>query len=252
MSDRSFQFFLQFHHHIPRQGPGTPEATTEAFRRLEPLLPPTPSILDLACGSGGQTLTLAGLTRGNILALDFYPQFVEELRQRAVEQGVADRITARVGDMKALDLAPASFDLVWCEGALYVLGFKHGLEVLRPLLRGPGLVAVTEATWLLPRSEVPADVLAFWDEALPEMTSIEGNLELARSAGYRPLGHFTLPAAAWAAYVDPVERRMNEVLAQHPGDPDAEDAARKERREFAMFRSNLRYFGYVFFLLQRC
>jgi hypothetical protein len=27
MNDRSFQFFLQFHHGIPRQGPGTPEAT---------------------------------------------------------------------------------------------------------------------------------------------------------------------------------------------------------------------------------
>jgi hypothetical protein len=44
---------------------------------------------------------------------------------------------------------------------------------------------------------------------------------------------------------------MNEVLAQHPNDPDAEEAAKAERREFAMFRSNLRYFGYEFFLLQR-
>jgi hypothetical protein len=44
---------------------------------------------------------------------------------------------------------------------------------------------------------------------------------------------------------------MNEVLARYPGNPDAEEAAKAERREFAMFRENLRYFGYEFFLLQR-
>ena len=44
---------------------------------------------------------------------------------------------------------------------------------------------------------------------------------------------------------------MNEVLAQHPGDRDAEEAATRERREAAMFRENLRYFGYEFFLLRR-
>jgi hypothetical protein len=83
------------------------------------------------------------------------------------------------------------------------------------------------------------------------MTDVEGNLALARRAGYATLAHFTLPAEGWAAYVDPLERQMNEVLAQHPGNPDAEEAARAERREFAMFRENLRWFGYEFFLLQR-
>ncbi len=44
---------------------------------------------------------------------------------------------------------------------------------------------------------------------------------------------------------------MDEVLAANRGDPDAEEAARAERREFAMFREHLGWFGYEFFLLQR-
>jgi hypothetical protein len=44
---------------------------------------------------------------------------------------------------------------------------------------------------------------------------------------------------------------MDEVLAESPGDPDAEEAARAERREFAMFRQHLGWFGYEFFLLRR-
>ncbi|HET8541900.1 MAG TPA: class I SAM-dependent methyltransferase [Anaeromyxobacter sp.] len=251
MNERSFEFFLLFHQGIPRQGPGTPEATADALRRVQPPLPPSPAILDLGCGSGGQTVTIASLCPGTILAIDRHPPFIEELRRRVAERGLADRVTARVGDMNALDLPPESFDLVWCEGAMFVLGFERGLRTLRPLLRGRGVVVASEATWRRPLEEVPPDVLEFWTEAYPAITDVEGNLALARAAGFTPLEHFTLPEEGWAAYVDPLERRMNEVLAQHPGDRDAEEAAKRERRELAMFRKNLRYFGYEFFLLQR-
>jgi SAM-dependent methyltransferase len=251
MSDRSFEFFLQFHRGVPRQGPGTPEATTEAFRRIERLLPPSPAILDVGCGTGGQTLTLAGLTKGSILAVDFYPGFVEELRQHVADRGLADRVTAQVGDMGSLGLAPESFDLLWCEGAIFVLGFERGLKTFRPLLRGPALTVVSEAVWLRPIEEIPREIFEFWKASYPPITDVEENLALARRAGFTPLDHFTLPAEGWAAYVDPVERRMDEVLAEHAGDPDAEEAARRERREIELFRKNRGYFGYEFFLLQR-
>jgi SAM-dependent methyltransferase len=251
MSERSFQFFLQFHHGVPRQGPGTPAATEKAFRRIEPLLPPSPAILDVGCGSGGQTLTLASLTSGSILAVDNYPVFIEELRQRVAERGLSGQVTARVGDMGALGIEPESFDLIWCEGAIFVLGFERGLRTLRPLLRGPGLAVLSEAVWLRPLDEIPRDVVDFWIKGYPPITGVEENLALARKAGFTPLDHFTLPAEGWAAYVDPVERRVNEVMARHAGDPDAEEAAKAERREFAIFRKNQGYFGYEFFLLQR-
>lgn len=251
MNDQAFQLFLQFHHGIPRKGPGTAEATTRAFRRIEGLLPPSPALLDVGCGGGAQTLTLASLTSGTILAVDVYPVFIEELQRQLSARGDLGRVTAQVGDMKALGLPPASFDLIWCEGSIFVLGFEAGLHVLRPLLRGPGIVVLSEAAWLRPREEVPPEVRAFWEESYPAITDVEGNLALARRAGFTPLDHFTLPEEGWAAYVDPLERRMNEVLARHPHDADAEEAARAERREFAMFRQHLRWFGYEFFLLQR-
>jgi SAM-dependent methyltransferase len=251
MNERAFQFFLQFHHGLLRKGPGTDAATAEAFRRVEPLLPPTPSILDVGCGGGAQTLALAALTPGTVLAVDSYPPFIDELRARIAARGLSDRVIARVGDMKALGLPPASFDVVWCEGALFVLGFEEGLRTFRPLLRGPGVVVATEAAWLRPLDEIGPEVRAFWADAYPAITDVEGNLALARRAGFAVLAHFTLPAEGWAAYVDPLERRVNEVLATHQGDPDAEEAARSERREFAMFREHLDAFGYEFFLLRR-
>ncbi len=251
MNPHAFDFFLQFHRGIPRQGPGTPEATTVAFRRIEGMLPRSPAILDLGCGSGGQTLTVAALTPGTILAIDRDPVLVEELRARVAERGLQVRVTAEVGDMRALGLPPESFDLVWCEGAIFVLGFEEGLRTLRTLLRGPGVAVVSEAVWLRPIEEIPAEVRTFWETPYPQITGIEENLARARRAGFEPVDHFTLPEAGWAAYVDPLERRMEEVLAQHPGDPHAAEAAAAERREFEMFRNHLRWFGYEFFLLRR-
>ncbi len=251
MNDRSFEFFLQFHQGIPRQGPGTDEATARAFRRVEPLLPPAPAILDVGCGSGAQTLALAALTGGSILAVDLHAGFLEALRTQLAARGLEGRVTAQVGDMHALGLPPERFDLVWSEGAIFILGLEEGLRTLRPLLRGPGLVVLTDAVWLRPLEEVPADVRTFWTEAYPSIAGLEENLARARRAGFEPIDHFTLPAAGWAAYVDPLERRMAEVLALHPHDADAAEAAERERREFHMFRTQLRWFGYEFFLLRR-
>lgn len=251
MSDRSFEFFLQFHHGVPRQGPGTPEATADAFRRIQKLLPPEPFILDLGCGSGGQTLTLAGLTRGSVLGVDNHEPFIQELRRRVAERGLERQITAQVGDMNALELPPRSFDLVWCEGALFVAGFERGLGIIRDLLRDPGLAVVSEAVWLRPIEEVPRDVLEFWEQSYPAIADLEANLALAGKAGFEVLDHFTLPAEGWSAYIGPVEKRMNEVLATHRGDPDAERAAEMERREFEVFRKNRGWFGYEFFLLKK-
>ncbi len=250
MSDRSFEFFLQFHRNVPRQGPGTPEATAKAFRGVRPFLPPAPKILDLACGSGGQTMVLAGLTEGPILAVDLHPRFLEELRQQAEKAQLSHRITAEPGDMKALDLGTRKFDLVWCEGAIYIVGFQRGLEMIRALLEPSGVVVVSDAVWLKPADQAPDIVVECWKQC-PAMTTISDNLAMAEAAGFTVLDHFTLPREGWDAYIDPVEARMNEVLAVVGDDPDAQAAAEAERKEFAAFRGNEGSVGYEFFLLRR-
>ena len=54
---------------LPRQGPGDYESTKKAFLMLEGL-PKDPEILDVGCGVGKQTLALAGLISGRIIAVE--------------------------------------------------------------------------------------------------------------------------------------------------------------------------------------
>lgn len=248
MDPRAFELFLDLHAGLPRQGPGSPEATARAWRAL-PDLPASPTVLDAGCGPGAQALELARLGAGRVLAVDRHAPFLEELRVRAAAAGLADRIEARHGDLARLDLPPGSFDLLWSEGALYAVGFEEGLRALRPLLRPGGLAAVTEATWFRPAP--PEEVRGFWAREYPAMLDVAGSRARAEAAGYEVLSTFPLPEACWWRYYRPLEARLDAWLADHPGDALAAAVVAAERAEIAICARYADWYGYTFHLLRR-
>ncbi len=242
------QLFCELHSEMPRQGPGGAAYTRQAFTMLTGL-PPHAEVLDVGCGPGAQTLTLAALETGAITAVDNHAPYLAELRTAAEQQGLADRIRTAKQDMTALDFPAASFDLIWSEGAIYIMGFEAGLRAWRPLLRAGGFLAVTEATWLEP--DPPAELAAFWGEGYPGMQNVEAALATVRAAGYRPLGHFTLPDSSWwTDYYTPLEARLAAFESHYQGDESARQISDMERREIALFRKYARYYGYVFYLMR--
>ena len=61
--------FLTLFDGLTQQGPGS-EASTKKALSLLPTLPPNPRILDVGCGPGRQTITLAKETGGKVVAVD--------------------------------------------------------------------------------------------------------------------------------------------------------------------------------------
>ena len=156
--------FFRLYEGLPRQGPGSDACTLEALRRL-PALPAQPRILDLGCGAGRQTLVLADALGARVVAVDLHRPFLDQLEAAARERGLADRVETRCADMGALELPPGSVDLLWSEGAIYLLGFEDGLRRFRPWLAPGGLAAVTECSWL--GAARPDEAAAFWRAAYP-------------------------------------------------------------------------------------
>jgi len=212
-------------------------------------LPERPSILDVGCGPGMQTMDLAKLSGGTITALDNHQPYLDTLRNKVIEAELSERVCITRGDMSGLGFKTKSFDAIWSEGAIYIMGFEEGLKDWRPLLKKGGYLGVTEVAWLKP--DPPEEVAGFWAEAYPAIKDIQGNLNAITRAGYRPIGSFTLPESAWwDLYYKAIEDKLFMFRDKYKGNNEALRFADMEQTEMDLFRKYADYYGYVFYILQ--
>lgn len=246
------QLFYELFEEAPRQGPGSFAATQKALRLCRGL-PEQPRILDIGCGVGAQTLALAKLTKGDIVAVDNHPPMLERLRTNAQSEGVSSRVHARTGDMRdlaALDLPLGGFDLVWSEGAVFIMGFANGLRAWRPYLRPGGCLAVSDMVWLRP--DAPEECRAYLLGLLPDLSDREAQRRIARSTGYEVLADFALPQECWTTnFYVPLAERMLAMRAKYPATPECDAVLEEHRIEIDMYTRYGAYFGYQFLILRR-
>lgn len=240
-----FAVFLEIHTGNAQEGPGNFTSSRQAFSALTDL-PDNPSILDAGCGPGRQTLDLARISNGNITAVDTLAAFVTSLQETIQAQGLAGRLTAVQGDMEQLQFEPRSFDVIWSEGAIYNIGFEHGLCVWQPLLKPGGYVAVSELSWL--KADAPEALRTFWNDEYPGMRTVEQNCAAVRNAGYQLVDHFTLPESAWWDYYGPIEKRIQLLREKYAQNQDALEVLDRERQEIENYRQYSDYYGYVFYI----
>ncbi len=246
--DRMREVWAEIHGDIPREGPGDAESTRRAYSMVQ--LPPHPQILDVGCGPGMQTLELARLSDGSITALDYNKDFLTELEGRATAENVADRIKTVQGSMFSLPFRAESFDLIWSEGAIFIIGFKEGLTKWRPLLKDSGHIAVSHLSWL--KEDVPEKPRKFWSEAFPQITSVEENLKILKETGYEAVCNFTLPESAWwDDYYEPFEKKLSPLREKYKGDSAALARIEKTQREIDLYRNYSDYYGYVFYIAKK-
>ncbi|MBX9846863.1 MAG: class I SAM-dependent methyltransferase [Xanthobacteraceae bacterium] len=240
------EIFFDVQRGLPRQGPGS-DASTRKTLTLCRGLPARPAILDIGCGPGMQTVALASATGGTITAVDTSREYLDELKARADAADVASRIAIVAADMNRLPFAPESFDLIWSEGAAYIMGFDNALAAWRRFLRPGGFLAVSELVWLVP--DPPAEAAAFFAEGYPAMTGTAAVLARLYASGYTPVGHFTLPDRDWwESYYTPMQAKLPALFARYRGNDAALDVVRMAEREIDIRRRFADAYGYVFFV----
>ena len=76
--------FYKIYNALPRGGPGNVESTRKAFELL-PDLPDNPNILDIGCEKGIQTIELAKISDGRIVAVDNHRPFLDAHKPSAID-----------------------------------------------------------------------------------------------------------------------------------------------------------------------
>lgn len=241
--------FFEIHKDIPREGPGENASTKQALLMLKDL-PSKPNILDIGCGPGMQTIELAKNINGKIVALDPHKPFLDVLTRNSVEQGVSEKIKATEGSMFSLEFAKNSFDVIWSEGAIFIIGFSRGIKEWKEYIKTGGYLVVSEISWL--RQDIPEEARAFWEADYPHIKGISDNMKIIEESGYSSVGHFVLPKSGWwNNYYNPLIERIKVLREEYVGDKEANDMMDATEREIEIYKKYSDYYGYVFYLMKK-
>lgn len=240
--------FFEIHSDNLREGPGSFQSTKRAFSLLN-RLPDKPNILDVGCGPGQQTLDLAKLSNGTINAIDNHQPFLNALIVKRQKLDLDHRIDVLNGDMFNLGIWNSTFDLIWSEGAIYIIGFERGLIEWKPFLKLNGYIAVSHICWL--KENPPKELFNFWNSEYPDITTVQVNLEIINTCGYKIIDHFTLPESDWLEnYYKPIEKKLDNMQQLYKNDRTAMEVINMELSEIDLYKEYSDYYGYEFFIMQ--
>jgi len=199
--------------------------TRKAFRMLPEL--GNPQILDIGCGTGVPTLELARLSNGQIIGLDINQPLLDALTRKIEDADLSDRVKTVKSSLFEMDFPDESFDIIWAEGSINVIGFEQGLKAWRRLLKSRGFLVVHD-----------------------EIGDLQKKLELISRCGYALIGQFTVSEDSWwREYCEPLEKRIKGLRVKYRDDREALKVFDKEQQEVEMFKRDPR--GSVFFVMQK-
>lgn len=244
-----FNFICEFFLNTERQGPGSPEVTLKALSFIDNLTDKS-VIADIGCGTGGQTMVLAQHAPGYITGFDLFPEFIDGFNSNARNLNLQDRMKGIVRSMDNLSFQNEELDLIWCEGAIYNIGFERGLNEWRRFLKPEGYIAVTESSWFTEKR--PVEIENYCMPHFPEIDTISNKIALIEEAGYMPVATFILPENCWLEhYFAPLIKAQEVFLNKYAGNKIAEEFVEFQRYDAEIYRKYKEFYGYVFYIAKK-
>ena len=201
--------------------------TRKAFRMLPSL--DKPRILDIGCGSGIPTLELAKLSNGQITGLDINQPHLNRFKRKIRKVGLSDRVKTLKCSMFDMDFPDESFDIIWAEGSIWIIGFERGIKEWRRFLKSDSFLVVHDA-----------------------IKTVSSKLKEISSYGYKLVNHFSLPEDAWwTEYYMPLETRIEELHMRFKNRPKALEMLEKHQDEIDMVKRNPEEHSPAFYILRK-
>jgi ubiquinone/menaquinone biosynthesis C-methylase UbiE len=201
--------------------------TRKAFCMLPPL--DKPRILDIGCGSGVPTVELARLSDGEIIGMDIDQGMLDVLRGNIEKAVLADRVKVINRSLFDMEFPDESFDIIWAEGSINVIGFKKGLQEWKRFLKPGGFMVVHD-----------------------ERGNVREKLEQISACGYDLLGYFEMDEKTWwTEYFVPLEELISGARVKYPDAPGVFEALQDAQREIDMFKEAPELNSSVCFVMQR-
>jgi len=240
-------FYVEFFLDLPVGAPGSEASTRKAYGYLKNL-PKNPKILDIGCFTGTKTIEIARLSKGRITAIDIIQPFLDKLKENAKVSGVAENIKVLNKSMFSMDFDMESFDVIWCDSAVYNYGFEKALIDWRKFLKKGGYMIISEAAWI--KDNPPEAIRKFWEKEYPSIKSNEQNLEIIKNQQYKLIASFSIEKEDLWNYYTPFEKKTAELLETLSGNPEYLELLESSQIEVEIFKKYSDYYGFIFYVMQ--
>ena len=201
--------------------------TRKAFNMLPKIK--NPRILDVGCGTGVPTIELAKLSNGHVIGIDINLTSLNLLRRKIKEMGLISRVSIIKDSILTINFPKESFDIIWTEGSIFLLGFENSIKNLNRFLKPKGFLVIHD-----------------------ENKDKNKKLELTKKYGYRIIDQFDLSNDLWwFEYYTPLEQLVQEFSHKYPDDSELFNELNKDQIEIDKCKSNSTVVSSFFVILQR-
>jgi ubiquinone/menaquinone biosynthesis C-methylase UbiE len=114
--------------------------TRKAFKLLPKCK--NPHILDIGCGTGVPTIELTKISDGHIIGIDIDATSLNLLQIKIKEMGLNNRVSVIKDSILTMDFPEESFDIIWAEGSIFVIGFENSLKKWHRFLKPNGFLVI--------------------------------------------------------------------------------------------------------------
>jgi ubiquinone/menaquinone biosynthesis C-methylase UbiE len=188
-----------------------------------------PRILDIGCGSGIPTLELARLGQGEVIGIDIDQTALDKFASNIAESGLSDRVRALNCSLIDMNFTEESFDIIWSEGSIYVIGFERGLKEWKRFLKPGGFMVIHD-----------------------EQGDVNEKLVQISTCGYDLLGSFLLSKETWwKEYFAPLEKSITEAQTEYSNNLKVLEEIHQAQGELDTFKKNPERNSSVYFVMKR-
>jgi SAM-dependent methyltransferase len=242
-----FKIFESF----PRQGAGDDEHTEKVFSLIAEPLKGDGEILDVGCGKGVQTMTLARLCPFcRITATDIYQPYLDAVDEKSVSEEFSRRIKTVCASMDDLPFGEESFDIIWAEGCSSIMGIENAVMYWKKLLKRGGYMMISDIFWF---TETPSDeAREFFAEFHPAMMIEDKGFETIRNAGLELVGSFRLPSRVWEeSFYGKLRAKFGGLEEEYADDKDALMIIEGLKRQTRIFDKYQDEFGNTYLVMRK-
>ncbi len=187
--------------------------TRKAYRLIPKIK--NPEILDVGCGTGVPTIELAKLSNGHVTGIDIDESLLEILRIKIKDLGLTNQVSVLNESIKTMSFQEESFDIIWSEGAVFVIGFEKSIYSWRKFLKPNGFLVLHD-----------------------DIKGKTKKLGLIGKYGYKLAAEFDLSFEIWwNEYYSSLEKLIEKYKDKYPIDSELRSEIESDRNQVKMCKS---------------